>query len=179
MTKKEKIFNYKKMASDHTGIRNGQLFCFNCGESQEIPNRISVELFAEFTKSFSKIHKKCPQTWKQPEVDQNKNILDKMYFWLNHGERGISSETMFEILGNTNLDVRYRIHPIDPDDFRRCYLLLETIPEWKGDLDKLRNLSPVWSNLVDNWNKLTEMLKEQMQTKKANGMYEFMKSLGC
>jgi hypothetical protein len=163
----------------HTGIRNGQLFCFNCGESQGLSFPISIILLSGFIKVFNRIHKGCPKTWKQPEVDQGKSIGEKMDFWLKMGERGISSETMFEVLGNTNLDVRYRSHPLDPDDFRRCYLLLETIPEWKADLKKLRELSPIWSNLVDNWDSLTEMIKEQIQTGKANKMYEFMKSLGC
>jgi hypothetical protein len=41
----------------------------------------------------------------------------------------------------------------------------------------LKPASKTWENLVENWDKLTEMLKEQMQTKKPNGMYEFMKQL--
>lgn len=46
-------------------------------------------------------------------------------------------------------------------------------------IDNLRTLSLVWEKLADNWDKLTEMLEEQLQTKKANGMYELMKQIGC
>jgi hypothetical protein len=69
--------------------------------------------------------------------------------------------------------------PADPDDFRRCYLLIKAVPQWKERLVELKSLSETWSKLVDNWDKLTEMLEEQMRTRKANGMYELMNSLGC
>ena len=90
------------------------------------------------------------------------------------------SKTMLNhILGKEVIQNPYQSPPSDPDDFKRCYLLLKAVPQLKTDLHKLKALSPTWSNLVDNWDKLTEMLEEQLRTKKANGMYEFMKSLGA
>ena len=43
----------------------------------------------------------------------------------------------------------------------------------------MKKESEVWRRIVENWDKLCEMLEEQMKTGKANGMYEFMESLGC
>ena len=46
---------------------------------------------------------------------------------------------------------------------------------------KLKKLSEPWNNLVDNWDKLTEMyeqnVKENWKNSKAIGMYEFMQTL--
>jgi hypothetical protein len=60
-------------------------------------------------------------------------------------------------------------HPYDPDDFSRCYKLLEAVPEWKSQINKLKRLSPEWNNLVENWSELTDMFE-----KKDVRMYEFM-----
>jgi hypothetical protein len=72
-------------------------------------------------------------------------------------------------------------YPYDPDDFSRCYKLLEHVPEWKKELDKLKPLCKEWSNLVDNWDKLTEMYeqnkKENWENSKQIGMFEFMQTL--
>lgn len=165
-----------------TTIRNGNLFCLNCGEEHKLNLPIPVNELVRRGRAFNSLHKNCNLTWKQPEVDQTKNITEKMEFWIEHGEQGTSSKTIFMILSGINprFGGNFRCdHPHDPDDFRRCYLLLKTIPEWKLRLFELKEISLVWSNLVDNWDKLTEMLEEQMKTHKANGMYEFMKSLGC
>ena len=161
-----------------TTIRNGNLFCLNCGEEHKLIMPIPVNEMIKKTKAFDVLHKDCKPTWKEPEVDQTKSLNEKMIFWLSQGERGTSSNTIFQTLSGQNIKA-WMSHPCDPDDFRRCYLLLKTIPEWKADLYKLKEISPVWSKLVDNWDKLTSMLEEQMETHKPNGMYEFMESLGC
>ena len=81
-------------------------------------------------------------------------------------------------MGNRGIAIN---HPHDPDDFRRCYLLLKAVPEWKKDLHKLKGLSPAWSNLVDHWNELTEMFerneREDWKNHKKIGMYELMQKL--
>jgi hypothetical protein len=129
-------------------------------------------------KEFDKEHENCKGTWKQPEPDKNLSVIEKMNFWLQKGEHGMSSETIFQVISGQRITDRLT-HPYDPDDFRRCYLLIKAIPEWKEELYLLKTISPVWSKLVENWDKLTEMLEEQMKTCKPNGMYEFMHSLGC
>lgn len=159
-------------------IRNQKLFCLNCGGEFDLALPIPISEFKTKQKAFDKLHNNCKPTWKQPTVEQSKSEQEKMMFWLTKGERGISSEVMFETISGHNLGGR-KSPPSDPDDFKRCYLLLETIPEWKTKLNELRKISPTWNNLVDNWDKLTELLEEQLRTHKANGMYEFMKKLGC
>src|SRR5579872_2015706 len=127
-------------------------------------------------KAFTKSHAKCPKTYKEPTVNPSLSIEQRANFWWQHGERGASSETIFGVLSGRGVK-RDGCHPWDPSDFKRCHGLLLVIPEWRDRLLEMKSQSKAWSNLVDNWDKLTEMLEEQMQTGKDNGMYKFMQTL--
>lgn len=163
----------------NTTIRNGKLFCLNCGGEFIINYSISIDEMSKKIKAFNELHDNCKKTWTEPKVDESKDVEQKALWWLANGEVGESSKTMWNcLIGNEN----YRIsHPYDPDDFSRCYKLLETVPEWKSELHKLKTLSKAWNNLVENWDKLTEMYelntKENWKNYKKIGMYEFMQSL--
>lgn len=160
----------------HVGFRNGDLFCSHCGSSQKIPAPMEISVFAAMGKAFQKSHAKCRKTWTEPVVDQSISIERKAAFWLQHGERGMSSETMFGVISGLSLGHRAS-HPYDPDDFRRCYLLLKAVPEWREKLPMLRPVSKAWSNLVDHWDELTSMLEEMMAGKKSSAMYDLMQKL--
>ena len=69
-------------------------------------------------------------------------------------------------------------HPCDVYDLRRCYLLLELIPEWKDDLYKMKEVSLVWNKLIDNWEQFMPLLEERMCGRK-NDLLERMKAIGC
>lgn len=170
------------MANENTGFRNGNLFCFNCGESQTLPLPMRVELATDFMMSFSKLHRKCPNTWIEPQnVDALINTEEQNCdWWIKNGEHGISSKTMFNFLSDgLKIENRELRTPSDPDDFRRCHLLLEAIPQFRGKLDRMKSVDQTWANLVENWDRLTEMLLENIAMGKPNGMLEFMKKLGC
>lgn len=164
------------------GFRNGQLFCFNCGISFDMQLPQPTRFAAELMKLFDKTHANCEKTWMPPVVDQSLSAKQKADWWKTgmNGERGSSSEAMCEVLYTDN-PIPGLPHPSDVDDFRRCYLLLQTVPEWKEKLYLMKGVSPTWSKLVDNWDKLTQMLEQVMAGNKqrANEMHEFMKSLGC
>jgi hypothetical protein len=159
------------------------IFCFHCGASQKLSLPMRMSEAADAMIAFAKSHASCEKTWTEPTNDgpESKSIEENERWWLMHGEHGLSSKAMFNFFTISNQAVLsdYSAHPRDPSDFRRCYLLLKAVPQYKERLERLKILSPVWSNLVDNWEKLTELLEEQMQTKKDNGLYDLMKSLGC
>lgn len=162
-----------------TIIRNQKLFCTCCGGEYTIQYPINTSDYSKKIESFSELHKDCPQTWVEPKADQTKSAHTKAIWWISNGERGMSSETMWNcLMGNKDFPIN---HPYDPDDFKRCYRLLEAVPEWKNDLIKLKSLSKAWFNLVENWDKLTEMYEENVRTEWKNykeiGMYEFMQTL--
>lgn len=176
-----------KKKNEHTGFRNGDLFCFNCGTFYKISLPQPVDMVTAIIKQFSKSHNDCVKTWIEPVANPNLGLdlisaKENANWWLMNGEHGISSKTIFKYLygyDGGEIKIQFEDTPCDPDDFRRCYLLLKAVPQWKMKLHLMKPVSPTWSKLVDNWDKLTVMLEEQMQTKKANGMYEFMKTIGC
>lgn len=107
------------------------------------------------------------------------SVIQKALNWIWTWETWNSSKTMWNcIIWNKDFSIS---HPYDPDDFSRCYKLLQAVPEWKGELHKLKILSKERSNLIDNWDKLTEMyeqnVKENWKNHKKIGMYEFMNYL--
>ena len=161
-----------------TTIRNGALFCTCCGGLFHIIYPISVEELSLKTKSFDILHKDCPQTWVEP-TPEGKTETEKAMWWAANGERGMSSNSMFAVLSGQN--PKQVSYPCDPNDFKRCYKLLQAIPEWKSQLFRMRQFSKQWDSLVTNWDKLTEMYeqneREDWKNYKSVGMYEFMQTL--
>lgn len=159
-------------------FRNEKLFCTKCGTYGNINFPIEINEMSKKTKEFENTHADCKQTWTEPTPDMTKSIQERAEWWLINGETGASSKAMLNcMLGNV-----YRVdYPRDPDDFKRCYKLLEVIPEWKSQLDRLKSMSTAWAKLVDNWDKLTQMYEQNVRENWENyekiGMYEFMESL--
>ncbi len=162
-----------------TTIRNQNLFCLNCGGEFVLKSPSPVAERSKKMKLFDQLHKDCEKTWTEPVADQNKPLLERAQWWKKDGERGMSSETMWSCFMG-EMPTR-RSHPSDPGDFKRCYKLLQAVPEWKAELHKLKSLSTPWSNLVDNWDTLTQMYEENIKTEWKNhetiGMYQLMEKL--
>jgi len=162
-----------------TIIRNEKLFCTCCGGEFTLNYPLAIDDYSKKLKSFDELHRDCNQTWVEPAADQSKTAHQKAMWWIANGHVGASSKTMWNcLIGNNNFPID---HPYDPDDFSRCYKLLQAVPEWKTEICKLKSLSKVWNSLIENWDKLTEMFEENHRTnwKNANkiGMYEFMQTL--
>lgn len=162
-----------------TTIRNQKLFCLNCGGEFALKFPLGTSEMTNKMKSFDELHKDCEPTWVEPIADQSKDIEQKAMWWIANGHVGMSSKTMWlHFMGQKIERVN---HPYDPDDFSRCYKLLEAVPEWKLRILELAKLSTPWKNLSENWEKLTQMFEENRrndwQTHKKIGMYEFMQTL--
>ena len=165
----------------NTELRNSTLICLNCGSKYQIKLPIGIKEMTKKIDSFNSLHDDCEKTWEEPKVDQSKEVEEKAMWWIANGFVGMSSKTMWNcFMNNSKFPIN---HPYDPDDFSRCYKLLEAVPEWKekSNMRKLKKLSEPWNNLVDNWDKLTEMyeknVKENWKNSKEIGMYEFMQTL--
>lgn len=79
--------------------------------------------------------------------------------WLANGERGMSSEALFfRLTGMDGSGFDRTAHPYDPDDFRRCRLMLEACPELLIKLQDAADLSPQWAALIDCWATLYETM---------------------
>ena len=107
--------------------------------------------------------------------------------WLANGERGTSSNTMFERFTGIDCTKNYfgGSHPRDPDDFRRCELLLRQVPEFRECLPTMADMSAAWSQLVDHWGEIVALMEEECpgvfsgKHGAARRTYELMKPLGC
>lgn len=179
----------RKQKTDHCVMRNGHPFCENCGESYVVNLPAPIPVVVGAWSGFIKVHENCEKTWTEPSPDLTQDAVIRAMWWYDNGERGISSDTIFAnlvtIKGETALN-KYRkrpksewSHPRDPSDFYRCHKLLEAVPEFREEMHRMKSVSPVWSALVDNWDKLTEMLRAQEQGPVTRDMYQFMKELGC
>jgi hypothetical protein len=86
---------------------------------------------------------------------------DDVRAWLGHGERGLSSEFIVSHLCGIPLIGRSwgpAPTPADPDDVRRCRLLLEACPSLMVRFDEMRTASRTWELLVDIWDDLCELM---------------------
>lgn len=177
-----------KKKKGNTGFRNEALFCFNCGGSYKIQYPQPINMAAALMSQFEKDHKNCEPTWKEPVLDTTgKTEQECAIWWYKNGEHGISSKTMYNHL-TSGMQLPQQIndrggHPRDPDDFKRCYKLLQAVPHWKQRLNELKTISPVWEKLVDNWDQLTKMFEQNVKEDWKNfmkiGMHDFMEKLGC
>lgn len=165
----------------HTSIRNGNLFCTHCGGEFRLVMPIPVEDMTAKIESFNTLHANCLKTWKEPIIQEGKSVQERAQWWLLNGERGTSSKTIYGRM--VAIPIQGEDHPYDPDDFSRCYKLLKLIPEWRTTLHVMKDVSLAWSNLVDNWDKLTDMYEENVRTEwkksKEIGMFKFMQTLIC
>ncbi len=105
--------------------------------------------------------------------------------WLRSGERGMSSEALFERLTGHAICGRgcLACHPYDPADLRRCLLMLEQC----GLVDRLHeaaDLSGPWARLIGSWAKIVATLEGEVADWRkptwgasAHGTYGLMRRL--
>ena len=179
----------KTKKTDHIGFRNSGLFCHHCGAKQPLKYPMAFDQFQEIGNAFTEKHKDCKKTWEPPQPDLALPQELRELWWVSgEGEQGTSSLVIFLHLSDPRhrhkafecgLDAKLtKQHPHDPDDLRRCYLLLEAIPEWKPRLQELKSLSPVWAALIDKWEDFMVLLKQQIAGVE-NDLLTQMKAMGC
>ncbi len=141
---------------------------------------IRIDDMTTAIKIFNAQHCKCkPGGYTESTADARGDMHTRANWWIANGHVGMSSKTMWShFMGLKSFEIN---HPYDPDDFSRCYRLLQAVPEWKGRVAELASLSSAWKGLAENWQKLTEMYEENERTQwkngKSIGMYQFMRKL--
>lgn len=87
----------------------------------------------------------------------------KLLSWFFNGDVGLSSKA----IASACLDIKtddHTYHPCDTGDLRRCIALLDAVPELRPLLPKVATLSPVWSALIANWDKLEATFRQEQGT---------------
>jgi len=161
------------------GGKPGEMgYCTRCGQglSVNLPQPVPIALAC--MNAFVEMHSKCPpgNYVENPPMSPSE--------WAHGRDTGTSSLTIYSaITGKSSLHGRYDI-PHDPDDFGRCYRLLQLFPAWRAQLYKAIELCPEWRPFVDAWDELTALFESagwHDQSKKPKGdggkMYKRMKEL--
>lgn len=112
-------------------------------------------------------------------------MKDKILRWLASGRTGLSSKTMAFAALDMHQDDQWGIwHPLDPDDFNRCLILVTRVPEIKEHFDKIAKLSPAWKSIIKNWDTLEKCFIDEVgfdwcKGHRAAKTYDLMKKMGC
>lgn len=76
----------------------------------------------------------------------------KILNWLASGEVGTSSKTI--AMKMVGVELKDGCHPLDPDDFNRCLLLIAAVPEIRPRLKEMADVSPQWNRLIGRWDEI-------------------------
>lgn len=129
-----------------TNVRNASELCLI------LPDGAFLYLKAESIEDLQRFEK-CIGSYESAEKFETMTELEQMNAWLQTGDRGVSSETIFSVLSGVKI-ARKCGHPYDPADFFRCYQLLKAVPAWRARIGEMANVSQVWVILVENWDEL-------------------------
>lgn len=91
---------------------------------------------------------------KLPTVDTSasyETLERKVLAWTSTGEAGLSSLCIAYTSIGIECDTD---HPLDLDDFQRCLLLLDAVPELRPRLKSMTTVSPHWLALTERWDEL-------------------------
>jgi hypothetical protein len=109
---------------------------------------------------------------------------DRELEWLLGTDTGTSSLTIFSVLSREHaFKARPRLGssgpcpPQDPDDFGRCYRLLERFPTWKYGLAQVAAKYPEWTGLVRGWDELCKLWNEESPSGNCPKLYDRMRDM--
>ena len=88
--------------------------------------------------------------------DLERAVLD----WTYTGKTGRSSQAIAYTAVKGTPQSLFS-HPRDPDDLRRCLLLLDEVPAAAKALPTLAEASPMWAALAGSWDTLADSLREE------------------
>lgn len=99
--------------------------------------------------------------------------------WLALGERGLSSDALFQCLTGVKI-VRNKhdatAHPLDPADLRRCILMLETVRPGTDRSTYVADMSNEWAKLQANWRTLVDTFEAECPNWRGKGPWDAPKT---
>lgn len=100
--------------------------------------------------------------------------IDRAQWWRERGEIGTSSLTIWCAFTGGSTPHRDFCYPLDPDDFRRCKLLLDLLPEWRNDLQRVTARFRWFAPFVDRWDIFDALYAEEAPKKNCQKLYALM-----
>lgn len=102
-------------------------------------------------------------------------VAARAAWWHSRGAVGLSSETIYRAL--TGVAQYSPSVPHDPSDFWRCKQLLDLIPEWRSQLDRVAAEVPAFSPFVERWDEMEKLYEEEAPTGRCLKLYKLMQQL--
>lgn len=157
--------------SAHVRLAHGSTFvCDHCRARYAMAMPAPFEVFAAAAKAFDTAHASCPPGAPFPRPKT-------AWEWATSDDTGNSSLTIFDVLGHPpGRDFTPSV-PWDPDDFGRCYRLLEVVPEWRERLGKVAQTWPAWAPLVEHWAEMEALYREESPRGRCPKLYALMQKL--
>jgi hypothetical protein len=84
--------------------------------------------------------------------------------WLASDETGSSSKYLAYTLFPSEAPKAEYAHPHDIGDFKRCVGLINSVPEAKNNLDLIRERSPQWDAVCENWDAWVARIENEDKT---------------
>lgn len=151
----------------------GRLECHHCKATYALPKEdVDLRLMTWILEGFQRDHAACendpdlelPPIPARPIHENLAHMLPPgAREWLEYGEVGLSSETLLIILTGYPTRAMHRPgwphYPHDPDDLRRCVLLLEAVPSL--EIKKMSLVSATWTALIARWDELMEVFNSE------------------
>ena len=145
--------------------------CQHCGEGLTISLPLSFAVIAAEAEAFAKDHARCTtKTWTEPVPATPEQ-------WAKGRDTGISSMSIYSVMMGVPVD-RTDV-PRDPDDFGRCYRLLQLFPAWKPRLDEVAARYPAWRSLVQEWDALESLYEDALRSDSGAALYARLQALRC
>lgn len=97
-----------------------------------------------------------------------KTEQERIIQWLCSGETGLSSKTMVCIHTGNEMHDDWGFHaPSDVADFRRCWELLQLVPEVKNSFALITEKCPAFKGVIENW----DAISANYERERGNGHY--------
>lgn len=148
-------------------------YCMRCGEGFSAAMPISITGLTKSIEAFVKKHAHCPEgRASEPEIKAPGD-------WIASRWTGISSATIWSVMTGMPSPYKAYNHPLDSQDFHRCYRLLALFPEWRSRLDEVAQRFPFWGPFVREWNTLTTLFEQAFneENSSAPALHRLMQSL--
>ena len=165
--------------ADHVVIApDGGVQCMRCDlrHNPHGPTGRPVELWeiVALMKGFAKKHARCLASaslrcYACLEIghELEQHVALKVHTpsaWPGCGDTGSSSTALWQHMAR-GAGGRDEPHPLDPDDFGRCYRLLSApwAKSWRARIGEMAKHGPVWAALAGAWDELEALYLEERQ----------------
>ena len=105
-----------------------------------------------------------------------KTEQERIIQWLCSGETGLSSKTMICIHTDNEMGGNWGFHaPSDVADFRRCWFLVEAVPEIRNSFPLIAEKCPEFKGVIKNWDIISAAYERERGSGKCPETYRLMK----